>query len=77
MESVVGLIVLLAIVVVCLAITFLPAIIAYRRKHNQKLAIFMLTLFTGWTFTGWTFIGWVVAIVWASTSDVEDKKDQK
>ncbi|AIA65027.1 immunity to superinfection [Cronobacter phage S13] len=72
MESVVGLIVLLAIVVVCLAITFLPAIIAYRRKHNQKLAIFMLTLFTGWT-----FIGWVVAIVWASTSDVEDKKDQK
>jgi hypothetical protein len=72
MESVVGLIVLLAIVVVCLAITFLPAIIAYRRKHNQKLAIFMLTLFTGWT-----FIGWVVAIVWASTSDVEGKKDQK
>lgn len=72
MESVVGLIVLLAIVVICLAITFLPAIIAYRRKHNQKLAIFMLTLFTGWT-----FIGWVVAIVWASTSDVEDKKDQK
>lgn len=72
MESVVGLIVLLAIVVVCMAITFLPAIIAYRRKHNQKLAIFMLTLFTGWT-----FIGWVVAIVWASTSDVEGKKDQK
>lgn len=69
MESIVGLIVLLAICVVCLAITFLPAIIAYRRKHNQKLAIFMLTLFTGWT-----FIGWVVAIVWASTSDVETKK---
>lgn len=69
MESIVGLIVLLAICVVCLTITFLPAIIAYRRKHNQKLAIFMLTLFTGWT-----FIGWVVAIVWASTSDVETKK---
>ena len=45
---------------------FLPALIALRRNHRQRLPILILTLFAGWT-----FVGWVVAIVWACTADVE------
>lgn len=39
---------------------FLPTIVAVRRNHPQKNAIFVLDLFLGWT-----LLGWVVALVWA------------
>ena len=45
---------------------FLPAIVAANRRHNNRLAIFVLNLFAGWT-----FVGWVVAMVWSCTSDIE------
>jgi len=44
----------------------LPALIAARRKHNNAPAIFVLTLFLGWT-----FVGWVAALVWSMTADVK------
>lgn len=47
---------------------FIPFIVAKYRGHKQSLAIFMLTLFTGWT-----FIGWVGALVWACTDNVKPK----
>src|SRR5258707_7205341 len=45
-------------------IYFLPTIIANRRMHNNRLAIFVLNLFAGWT-----VIAWVIALVWACTND--------
>jgi len=42
---------------------FLPGIIASRRKHKDRAAIWLLTFFTGWT-----GIGWVVGLVWAFTN---------
>lgn len=46
--------------VICLALYFLPSIIAMARHHRNVLAIFLCNLLTGWT-----MVGWVVAIVWS------------
>ena len=51
------------LLVVAFALYFFPVVVAMARCHHNRLAIFMLTLFLGWT-----FIGWVVALVWACTN---------
>jgi Superinfection immunity protein len=45
---------------------FIPTVVAYKRMHRNRAAIFALNIFGGWC-----VVGWVVAIVWASTNDVE------
>jgi hypothetical protein len=47
-------------VVIALSLYFLPTIIARKRQHRNRVAIFALNLLTGWT--GW---GWVAALVWS------------
>ena len=45
-------------------ITFLyllPFGVSLMRNGRNKLAVFLLNLFLGWT-----FIGWVVALIWAA-----------
>lgn len=58
------------LVVVVLLLYFLPAIIASARKHNQRVAIFWLNLFLGWT-----FLGWIAAFVWAFTNPLVAQAD--
>lgn len=58
MESIIIFFILFAMVVY-----FLPIIVAFIRKNNNCLAIFILNLFLGWT-----FVGWVIALVWACTN---------
>ena len=43
---------------------YIPAGIAYLRRHRQRLTILILNLLGGWS-----GIGWLAAIVWACTSD--------
>ena len=45
-----------------LFIYFIPAIVASRREHQNKMAIVVTNVFLGWT-----FLGWVVALIWAFT----------
>lgn len=45
-----------------LFVYFVPAIIAWQRRHRHRVAILVLNIFLGWT-----FIGWVIALVWAFT----------
>jgi hypothetical protein len=52
--------------VLFLALYMLPAMVAYIRKHRQRMAITVLNLLAGWT-----AVGWLVAIVWACTADVD------
>jgi hypothetical protein len=60
------LIVLAAILLVgFLGFYFLPTIVARRRYHYNKEAIFILNLVAGWT-----MLGWVSALVWAYTRPV-------
>jgi len=56
----------LIILILILAIYFLPAIVSWQRGHRNDNAIGMLNLFLGWT-----FVGWVIALVWALTDNVK------
>lgn len=42
---------------------FVPSLVAYFRRHLNKISIVLTNLFLGWT-----FLGWVAALIWA-TSD--------
>lgn len=42
---------------------FLPAVVAYSRRHHNRLAILALNFLLGWT-----FLGWVVALIWSLTA---------
>ncbi|MFI5222685.1 MAG: superinfection immunity protein [Nitrospirales bacterium] len=44
----------------CVALYFLPTIVAYQRKHHQLTPILILNLFFGWT-----MLGWVGALIWS------------
>ena len=39
----------------------IPTIIAFRKKHPNRIPILLVNLFLGWS-----LIGWVVSIVWAT-----------
>ena len=54
---------------ISLAIYFIPVIIAYIRRHNNILAITILTIFLGWT-----FFGWLAAVLWALNSDIKEEE---
>lgn len=41
----------------------LPAIIAWRRQHNNRTAIALANILLGWS-----LFGWVAALVWAFTN---------
>lgn len=42
---------------------FLPSIIAFARRHHNRIAILVLNVLLGWT-----LIGWVLALVWSLTA---------
>ena len=43
---------------------FLPTLVALVREKYDKLSIFLLNFFLGWS-----LIGWIVALVWAFKND--------
>lgn len=55
---------ILIIFVILLPFYFLPTIIAISSKKSNRIAIFILNFFLGWT-----FLGWIVSLVWAFTSN--------
>ena len=50
---------------------FIPALIAYLRRHRKRNVILLLNLLTGWT-----AIGWVICAVWSSTPNVERRRTE-
>lgn len=44
----------------------LPALIASQRKHANSTPICLVNILFGWT-----LLGWVVALIWATTSNVK------
>jgi hypothetical protein len=50
-----------SVIAAVLFLYFFPVVIATFRRHRQTMAIFVLTLLSGWT-----GLGWVAAMVWAS-----------
>ena len=53
------------VVLLGVAVYFLPSLVAIERRKQNGAAIFLLNLFLGWT-----LLGWVVALIWATTKDV-------
>ncbi|QCG97805.1 superinfection immunity protein [Azospirillum sp. TSA2s] len=51
---------LLIISLICIAIYFLPTIVAVNRDHTSKGGVIVINIFLGWT-----FLGWVIALAWA------------
>lgn len=47
---------------VCVAVYFLPSLIASTRLHSNLNPIILLNVFLGWT-----LIGWVAALVWSAS----------
>lgn len=43
-----------------IALYFLPAMIAYERKHSNRGIILLIDFLLGWT-----FIGWIGCLIWA------------
>lgn len=56
----------LFVLLIFLAIYFLPAIVASNRRHQSEDAIFLLNLLLGWT-----LLGWVVAFIWSLTNQTQ------
>lgn len=50
----------LVLILLLLALYFIPTIVAASRNHPNGTPIAVLNIFLGWT-----FIGWVVALIWA------------
>jgi len=50
-----------------LCVYFAPVLIANSREHRNNAAIFVLTLFLGWT-----ILGWVVALIWGFTDNTKE-----
>jgi Na+/H+-dicarboxylate symporter len=46
-----------------LIIYFIPTMIVFSRNSPNKIGVFLLNLFLGFT-----FIGWIVALIWAFSS---------
>jgi hypothetical protein len=54
----------IVVVLMLVALYFMPTIVAAGRHKQNTGAILALNLFLGWT-----AIGWIVALVWALTQD--------
>ena len=61
----------ISLLVVLLAIYFIPTLVAHSNKKDDTIAIFLLNLLLGWT-----FLGWVIALVWAATKDKKQKTNE-
>jgi hypothetical protein len=44
----------------CIALYFMPSIIAYKKQHANKGIILLINFLLGWT-----FLGWAGCLVWA------------
>ncbi|MGH7861803.1 MAG: superinfection immunity protein [Candidatus Dormibacteraceae bacterium] len=60
---------ILIVLVMAVALYFIPTIIAANRRKANTTAIFALNLFLGWC-----LIGWVISLVWALSVDDPDRR---
>ncbi len=72
MDGIDSLMRLLTILFVVALVLFIPAIIAYRRRHPNRVAIFALNVFAGWT-----GIAWIAALVWSLTAIPDDSRSPR
>lgn len=64
METVIGGILGVVLIMCLMMLYFLPSIIGHKTKYANGISILNL-------FLGWTLIGWVAALVWAVSAPKE------
>lgn len=52
------------LIILTIALYFIPTFVAYRRQHSKISAIFVLNLLLGWA-----VLGWIIALIWSYTED--------
>jgi hypothetical protein len=50
----------LVLLIIGVAMYFVPTIVAWRRLHPNRTTIFLLNLLAGWT-----LLGWILALFWS------------
>jgi hypothetical protein len=45
---------------------WLPTLLAFHRRHRNRVAILIVNFLLGWT-----VIGWVAALIWSTTGNTE------
>ena len=50
--------------ILCTLFYFLPALIAFSPRRENRFGIALVNLFFGWP-----FLGWIAALIWATSSD--------
>ena len=68
----IGIFLLMIALAIGLLIYFLPAYVAFKRRHNNRTPILLVNLFLGWM-----FLGWVAALVWACTDNTEKLNESR
>ena len=58
----------IAVWLVSFLIYFIPSFIAHRRRHRNRVAIYVLNFFLGMT-----GFGWIMSLVWSLTNNVEGR----
>jgi len=53
----------LLIIIFCVLLYILPELIAQRRNHLQRNAIWLLDILLGWT-----VLGWIIALIWSASA---------
>ena len=66
-----GAVLSLILIIFAILIYFVPSLIAQSREHRNRIPIFFLNLFLGWSLFGWVF-----SLVW-SLKDYEETKTTK
>ena len=65
-------VILLLLMLLFIAIYYVPSFVAIKRKHVHVLQITILN-----TFLGWSFIPWVAALIWATTNNIDENINTK
>ncbi|MDR2612134.1 MAG: superinfection immunity protein [Deltaproteobacteria bacterium] len=50
-----------------LVIYLIPAIVAFKRKHRNRVPILLVNVILGWLYG----VAWIVALIWAFTDNTE------
>ena len=58
---------LFIIIIVFVAVYFIPSFVAIGRKHAHVMQITILN-----AFLGWSFVPWVAALIWATTNHIDE-----
>ncbi|MDR1042192.1 MAG: superinfection immunity protein [Deltaproteobacteria bacterium] len=56
----------LVVGVIALIVYIIPSVVAFKRRHRNRVPILLVNILGGWS-----LIAWIVALVWSLTDNTE------